>query len=385
MTTLTYTHTKEAKVAKRIFFVALVATVLVALSVAPAFAEGYNDPTQYTRATGYFSGPHGGYTTTTNKCADCHSTHYAAGSFMLLRANSREAACDYCHGGGGGSTINIMMDNDYKLMSDPTLANGIAVTDGSSGMGTGHTLGYTGNAPADIKPAYSQPAGLACFDCHSPHGNSARILTTFSDPGRALGTSTAMVATGEPGFIGKEVTFDGIVNAAGEWGIDPDYGNFKWWANPDGQGARLVYRPIWPSGRFLLLKNPHVETNGVTAVEVPDTVVTTAGDEVATAGVNKYMIDWEEPMGPADGGYGGYQDNDNDNAFPFAPKQTADTDGNGQLDGGFLSMSEFCVDCHDGTAGASTQPAEIWAPSGVSGSTEGTYTVAYSHDTQPRH
>lgn len=385
MTGTVHTNHREARVSKRILFVALVATAIFAIAVVPAFAEGYNTPTEYTRANGYFSGPHGGYTTTTNKCADCHSTHYAAGSFMLLRANSREAACDYCHGGGGGSTINIMMDNDYKLMSDPTTATaGIAVVDGSSGNGTGHTLGYTGNAPADIKPAYSQAAGLACFDCHSPHGNSARIMTTFSDPGRALGTSNVMVATGDPGFIGKEASFDGVINASGEWGIDPDYGNLKWWGNPDGLGARLIYRPIWPNGRFLLLKNPHVEISGVTGLEVPDTTVTSAANETATDGVNKYMIDWDEPMGPADGTYGGYQDNDNDNAFPFAP-QTADSDGDGLPDGGFLSASEFCVDCHDGTGGASTQPAEVWAPAGVSGSLEGTYTVAYSHDTQPRH
>ena len=366
---------------KKIALLVLAVVAIVALATAPAFAEGYNTPTEYTRANGYFSGPHGGYTTTTNKCADCHSTHYATGSFMLLRANSREAACDYCHGGGGGSTVNIMMDNAYKTMtSDFDYADGVAVVDGSSGNGTGHTLGYAGNAPADIKPAYSQPKGLACFDCHSPHGNSARILTTFSNPGRAMGTSNIVVAPGEPSFIGN-VSADGIIDASGEWGIDPDHGNFKWWGNPDGQGGRLIYRPIWPNGRFMLLKNPHGDVTELQA----DTVVTSAANETATDGVNKYKIDWNEPLGPADGGYGGYQDNDNDNTFPFALKQTSDTDGNGQLDGGFLALSEFCVDCHDGTAGASTQSAEVWTPAGVSGSAEGTYTVTYAHDTQPRH
>ena len=85
-------------------------------------------------------------------------------------------------------------------------------------------------------------------------------------------------------------------------------------------------------------------------------------------------------MGPADGGYGGFQDNDSNQSFPFATVGPSGTPGNG-----FASLSEFCVDCHDGTAGASTQPAEVWQPSGVSGSTEGTYAVTFSHDAQPRH
>jgi hypothetical protein len=317
--------------------------------------------------------PHGGYTTTTNKCGDCHSTHYAKGSYKLLRANKREAACDYCHGYGGGSSIIIQMDNVYKDNdgSGTMYLDGIvdAASTPEGGFGTGHTLGYTGRSPTDINPAYQSVDGLSCFDCHSPHGNSARVMTVFSDPGRPIGTDNVVIAPGQLNFVGN-VSADGILDADAEWGVDPVHGNYKWWA-----GGRLVYRPIWPAGRFMLLKNPHSDASELES----DTVVTTAGDEVATDGVNKLKIDWSEPLGPADGGYGGYQDNDNDNGFPFAPKQTVDTDGNGQLDGGFLSVSEFCVDCHDGAAGASTQPAEIWYQA------VDAYQVAYSHDAQPRH
>ena len=367
---------------KKLFVVVLAVVAIMALAVAPAFAEGYNTADEaYTSGGGYFSGPHGGYTTTTNKCADCHSTHYASGSYMLLRANSREAACDYCHGGGGGSTVNIMMDNEY-LAASADLTNGIvnlsAVDTDTAALGTGHTLGYTGYAPADIEPAFTADQGFACFDCHSPHGNSARILTTFSNPGRALGTGNVIVAAGETGFIGNDVGGDGLVTQVGDWGIDPTHGNFKWW---DKTNSRVVYRPIWPNGRFLLLKNPHSDADEGAA----DTVVTSSANETATAGVNKFKIDWDEPMGPADGSYGGYQDNDNDNAFPFAKTYIGLDEGVSGVQGGFLSLSEFCVDCHDGTAGASTQPAEVWQPLGVSGSTEGTYAVAYSHDAQPRH
>jgi hypothetical protein len=274
------------------------------------------------------------------------------------------------------------------------------------GKGTGHTLGYQGNAPADIDPAFSAAEGLACFSCHSPHGNSARIMTTFANPGRAFvgpnqqgRPTTAQLNATDGSFVAwtikagfgsgdKDASLESTANGgtANEWGIDAQYGNFVWYrANPSGTPL-FTYRPIWPSGRFMLLKNPDREMNG--DVEVADTSVTVPGQiagDTGFEGYNKLAINWTEPLGPADGTYGGGQDNDNDNNFPFAPKQTVDTDGNGQLDGGFLSAFEFCTDCHDGTAGASTQSARVWKPAnnGVGGA--GNYMTAYSHDVQPRH
>ncbi|MBI5231308.1 MAG: hypothetical protein HY876_03985 [Coriobacteriales bacterium] len=336
---------KEVSV-KKTLLLAVAVVAMLALSVAPAFAEGYNDPLQYTRANGYFSGPHGGYATTTNKCQECHSTHYATGGYMLLRANSREAACDYCHGGGGGSTINIQMDNDYRAGNfDVTQAS--AVETSTMGYGTGHTLGFAGNAPADVRPAYQDANGFACFDCHTPHGNSERVLTTFSNSGRIFGTGAVVVAgTGNS---------DGTLNTAGEWGIDPTHGNIKIFS-----GGAVAPKPVWPTGRFLLLKNPHSDAaEGANDMSVSD---------VADNGQNKIAIDWENPLGPADAAYGGEQDNDPNASFPW--------DGGNQ---GFLALSEFCTDCHDGASGASTQKANVWVPK------DNQYTMVASHDAQPRH
>ncbi|MDP2300349.1 MAG: hypothetical protein Q8M55_06520, partial [Actinomycetota bacterium] len=239
------------------------------------------------------------------------------------------------------------------------------------------------------------PAGFACFGCHSPHGNSARIMTTFANPGRAFvgpgqqgRPTTAQVNNPASGvFYPIKAGFgngdqDGSLestahgSAVNEWGVDVDYGNFVWFApNPTGGNPVLRYRPIWPSGRFLLLKNPHGDVQETkTDTQVADFGVT------ATDGVNKFAINWVEPLGPADGTYGGFQDNDNDNAFPFAPASGSSPTGTG----GFLSAFEFCTDCHDGTAGASTQRAEVWKPN-ASDSTTGTYVTAYAHDVQPRH
>jgi hypothetical protein len=178
MTTTFLSHIKEEHAVKKILLLAVVTVALIALTAVPAFAEaqGYNDSGEYTRDNGYFSGPHGGYTTTTNKCAVCHSTHYAEGSFMLLRANSREAACDYCHGGGGGSSINIQMDNAYKTMTeDFDFADGVVdvANTPEGGYGTGHTLGLHRHG------AHRHQAGL-------PGGGRLRVLR-LPQPARQLG------------------------------------------------------------------------------------------------------------------------------------------------------------------------------------------------------
>ena len=384
--TSTNRNNKEVSPVRRILVLALVAVAILALTATPALAEGYNGytfdgsggitdgPGDYTRPA-YEAGPHGGYNSTTNKCQDCHSTHYAAGSYVLLRANSREAACDFCHVGGGGSSINIQMDNTYDATSVESTS--------SRGMGTGHTLGYSGGAPVDINPAYSDSAGFACFDCHTPHGNSARVLTTFANPGRAFqptnmvtqpflsggadGTAAFIAAGGSwtPGQydLGSLSVGDGVF-----WGLTSVEKNIV--LTKDVTGVRkTMKKPIWPTGRFLLLKNPD-------SADATDTLVTTGTQEAgagAFVGYNKLAIDWDEPLGPADAPYGGDQNADPDAGAPWGSPS------------GFLSVSEFCTDCHDGAAGASTQPANVWYPDASTNDATGAYTTAYSHDAQPRH
>ena len=52
----------------------------------------------------YTDNPHGGYNTTTNKCKVCHAVHRAEGAYYLLRADSQDDACSYCHIGSAHST-----------------------------------------------------------------------------------------------------------------------------------------------------------------------------------------------------------------------------------------------------------------------------------------
>ena len=392
---------REVPLVRKIIVMAAIVVAVLALTAAPALAEGYNGYTwdgagnftdgqgDYTRASGSFSGPHGGYNSTTNKCQDCHSTHYASGSYMLLRANSREQACDFCHVGGGGSDINIQMDNAYD-------ANSVSITSTETrGMGTGHTLGYQGNAPVDINPAFTSADGFACFDCHTPHGNSARVLSTFANPGRAFEPTTSVVypfaAAGADGLAtytaagGTDPATNGglydlasVGDAFGGalWGTTETEGNIV--LNKSGDGSGAMKKPIWPTGRFLLLKNPDVEM--VAGVEVTDTVVSDDADN----GVNKFAINWDDPLGPADTGYGGEQDRDYNKTMPWNPSPSAAAEF-GYDNYGLSSTSEFCTDCHDGAAGASTQRANVWYPDGSTNDHNGAYALVYSHDAQPRH
>lgn len=76
------------------------------------------------------TGPHGGYNTTTNKCKVCHAVHRADGAYYLLRADSQDDACSYCHIGSAHSSRVV-----YDLNPD-----GIYTTNG-------HTIGASSAIP----------------------------------------------------------------------------------------------------------------------------------------------------------------------------------------------------------------------------------------------
>jgi hypothetical protein len=92
----------------RKFWLALALTAIVAIAVvAPAFASvGGSGYLTWTSPTG---SPHGGYTTSTQRCKVCHAVHNAstaAGAQLLLRSSVVDA-CNYCHVGGGGGYTTV--------------------------------------------------------------------------------------------------------------------------------------------------------------------------------------------------------------------------------------------------------------------------------------
>lgn len=130
------------------------------------------------------SGPHGGYTTGTNKCATCHNTHNATGSLLLLPAQSVRATCEVCHDGTGGEGVYGVLESHgiepramHRIETTRIVPGGAA--DGSSVETTFSGIGFT----------------LTCVDCHSPHDNET-VEPFIGDRARIVGdTSQTVVAS----------------------------------------------------------------------------------------------------------------------------------------------------------------------------------------------
>lgn len=157
---------------KRLFFTLLLALGLLAVTATSALAGGWNSivatPTLHNPDAGIWSAtasPHGGYTTTTNRCRTCHAVHMAdpsglgnpadAVSWRLLRNNSRANECNYCHKPNSGlSAKQPYRTRTWTIRGEHTL-DSTTVPDSDMGQLNG---------------------GLSCGWCHSVHG--AKTLDT---------------------------------------------------------------------------------------------------------------------------------------------------------------------------------------------------------------
>lgn len=97
---------------------------------------------------GYTSSPHGGYDTTTNKCKVCHAVHRAEGAYFLLRADSQDDACSYCHIGGSAHSGKVV----YDLNPDGIYTQ------------NGHTIGAQKDIPDSTVRQYASPVELSTTD-----------------------------------------------------------------------------------------------------------------------------------------------------------------------------------------------------------------------------
>lgn len=116
-------------------------------------------------------------------CSDCHVMHYsqshgynpdgtgfwtplAGGPHGLLLRQDINDLCLACHDGSAfAPDVKHASSNGYVRQAG-ALNDG---TDGAYPDASGHTLGSTATAPGS-NPAWSNPDGLGCTNCHQPHG-----------------------------------------------------------------------------------------------------------------------------------------------------------------------------------------------------------------------
>ncbi|MEW5706616.1 MAG: cytochrome c3 family protein [Actinomycetota bacterium] len=168
-------------VSKPLFLVAAILALVLAIP-SIALASGYN-ATETIVATNTAVYPvHGGYTSTTNKCKNCHAVHLATGTYVLTRGNSAAEACDVCHGIGGLPAAPEVVMNSY--------GHGLDTTETTNSI--------TLYAPDDTTPTpYSVSQGSwGCDKCHSVHAavtlivklagfSSTKLLKADPNPGKS--------------------------------------------------------------------------------------------------------------------------------------------------------------------------------------------------------
>jgi hypothetical protein len=112
-------------------------------------------PTANTR-----KGPHGAYTTGTNKCQACHSVHAApVGGANMLPGATIKATCESCHDGTGGTGVYGVIK--ARTGVEPAATHSIETTNAIPGGSVDSTTSAG---------VFAGPGGtLTCSDCHSPH------------------------------------------------------------------------------------------------------------------------------------------------------------------------------------------------------------------------
>lgn len=124
------------------------------------------------------TGPHGGYTTGTNKCAVCHTVHKAS-SASLLPGATVTAACNYCHdltGTAAGpynmtgiTTAEVYGAHKVQGINGWTAVSSIPGGDAATGGATVINAAYQGKMSGST---------FTCDSCHTPHA----IVGTTVEP-----------------------------------------------------------------------------------------------------------------------------------------------------------------------------------------------------------
>ncbi|NIA24950.1 MAG: hypothetical protein GWP04_05210 [Gammaproteobacteria bacterium] len=146
--------------------------------------------------------PHGGYSSATNQCLQCHDVHAATGDYALMAQSSVNAVCMTCHtatsptapgSGPGSGTIGTA-----SVRAVYTESGGGEHTQGTNSV-DGNTMtqsewSYPGPPSANATTAAGTgtsdaSGGLYCASCHTPHGTFGQVVndwTKASDEGTSI-------------------------------------------------------------------------------------------------------------------------------------------------------------------------------------------------------
>ncbi len=107
-------------------------------------------------------GPHGGYSTGTQKCATCHTIHNAPlGSVILLPATTIKDTCNSCHDGTGGQGVYGVIEARGMTVQSAHRIEATNIIPGGTLDGSSRTATFSADG-----------GFLTCSDCHSPHDST---------------------------------------------------------------------------------------------------------------------------------------------------------------------------------------------------------------------
>lgn len=201
---------------------------MVALAASPAYA------------TDGETIPHGGFSSSTDACLQCHDIHESAGDYVLMRQATMTAVCGSCHtlyqaaptgafepGYSGTSASTVATAAAYKvpvaealaheghrlglgtgsfLYADGQYGDGSYVPGGTDALTAIAYLGYPEQTTAAT--SFTATNGLSCASCHAPHGTYGNVVP--------LSASDKILST-KPNHAADAVTLTNWVDDGGTW------------------------------------------------------------------------------------------------------------------------------------------------------------------------